>query len=412
MTTTRPLSRPVFHRPDPWTTGPGRIPAAYLAPIFGSDPGGYRNAGDALVSRTADGVPINQLWDESAAVVSVLNEKRTKLSSLVSYSTTSIADPIVQSPKGVDFEKASEYGVPVASKTKLEPLLMGYDFNDYDTAARFTWRFLRDATAEHVRAHIGEIIEADNRKVTGTVLRRLFDNTQGSNEFQHPVRPLYTGKDGLAPPPYMGQVFPQQTSHMLSTGAPVLDSRDLEHAIKSVSEKGYGVTQGSQLLILCHPNELDQISTFRRGVPSRPRLSGESEDIFPKFDFIQSATAPAYLTDENVIGKIAPGEYGGLPVAGSYGPAWVISDVLIPMGYVAIVATGGPNSSMNPVAFRQHANPDYQGLRIIPGGDSRYPLVDSYFARGFGTGVRHRGAAFVLQVHTDLTYTPPTWAWS
>ena len=48
---------------------------------------------------------------------------------------------------------------------------------------------------------------------------------------------------------------------------------------------------------------------------------------------------------------------------------------------------------------------------MIPGRNQRYPLQDSFFARGFGTGVRHRGAAAVLQVTTDSTYTPPTLKW-
>lgn len=67
----------------------------------------------------------------------------------------------------------------------------------------------------------------------------------------------------------------------------------------------------------------------------------------------------------------------------------------------------GLDSDMNPVGFRQHANPAYQGLRHIP-GHGPYPLQDSFYARGFGTGTRHRGAAVVMQVTTNANYTPPT----
>ena len=59
---------------------------------------------------------------------------------------------------------------------------------------------------------------------------------------------------------------------------------------------------------------------------------------------------------------------------------------------------GSPN---NPVAVRQHQNVAYQGLRAIPGHWSGYPLIDSFFARGVGVGVRHRGAAAVLQVTSN-----------
>jgi len=36
-----------------------------------------------------------------------------------------------------------------------------------------------------------------------------------------------------------------------------------------------------------------------------------------------------------------------------------------------------------------------------------YPLIESFLARGFGTGVRHRGAAVAIQVVNSTTYTLP-----
>ena len=76
-------------------------------------------------------------------------------------------------------------------------------------------------------------------------------------------------------------------------------------------------------------------------------------------------------------------------------------------GYAALVATGGPNNDSNPVGFREHINPAYQGLRHIP-GQGPYPLMDSFFARGFGVGTRHRGAAVVCQITENASYTAPT----
>ncbi|MFE6919701.1 hypothetical protein ACFVAV_01515 [Nocardia sp. NPDC057663] len=359
--------------------------------------------------RTADGVNLNEIWNELAEVLAVQNSQRSNLASLVSFSTTAVADPIPQVPGADHFEEASEFGEPTSLRAAPDALIMGYDFKDYDLANRFTWKFLRDATAEQVRSTIDRTVNADNRLVNGTVLRRLFDNTQGLNEFQHNVYPIWNG-DAMIPPPYAGQEF-GVSNHMLASGASVIDSDDLELLISLVRSKGYGLQPNTRLLILCNPAQSEQIASFKRGVPSRPREGAETADVLPRFDFIPSAAAPAYLTEENVVGKVAPGEFGGLPVAGSYGPAWVIESHYIPAGYVACVATGGPNSDLNPVALRQHTNPAYQGLRVIPGRDQRYPLQDSFFARGFGMGIRHRGAAAVLQVTTDLTYEPPAWHW-
>jgi hypothetical protein len=407
MTMTRPqFTHPPFSRPESHTTGPTRVAHALelcLTPLSGAD-GGYATEGDVLVNRTADGVDLNTIWSETAAALQIVNEKRSSLAALISYPTVAVADPVAQAVGGANFEEASEFGEPVGARTAPDVLMMGYDFTDYDLASRFTWKFLRDATAEQVRAVINSAMEADNRKVTGGLLRRLFDDTQGYNEFQHAVRPLWTGLDGLAPPPHAGQTFPTTTSHMLASGNAALDPGDLADLINAVRSKGYGISQNTRLLILCHPMEAEIISTFRRGV--------ESNGVVSKYDFVQSASAPAYLTDENVVGQIAPGEFAGLEVAGSFGPAWVIPSYHLPQGYVAVVATGGPNSALNPVAFRQHPNPAYQGLRSIPGRDQRYPLQDSYFARSFGTGIRHRGAAAVLHVTAGASYTPPTWHWS
>ena len=48
------------------------------------------------------------------------------------------------------------------------------------------------------------ILSGDNQLVNGLVLRRLFDPTEGVNEYQHRVFGLWNGTDSIAPPPYMG----------------------------------------------------------------------------------------------------------------------------------------------------------------------------------------------------------------
>ncbi|MFD4367949.1 hypothetical protein [Rhodococcus sp. NPDC058521] len=374
-----------------------------LLPIFGAD-GGYNTAGDVLVNETADGVDLNKVWEEIAAVTALWNNERTRVASLLSYNTTDIATAIPQSVGSDSFEEASEFGEPTGVRAAADTLLMGYDFKDFDLASRFTWKALRDMTSEQITSVVTRILEADNKNINTTVLDRLFNPAERLSPENHRVFGLYTGTDGIVPPPYLGKEFPESTSHYLASGAAVIDSADIEDMIRLVTSKGYGRSAGSQLLILANPQEGEIIQTWKRGEET-------ATGIVAAHDFILSQTAPAYLTQENIIGKIAPGEYGELPVAGSYGPAWLISSEYVPAGYVAVVASGGPNSDLNPVGFRQHKNPAYQGLRIIPGRDQRYPLQDSFFSRGFGTGVRYRGAAAVLQVTPEDTYTAPTLKW-
>ena len=151
-----------------------------------------------------------------------------------------------------------------------------------------------------------------------------------------------------------------------------------------------------------HPNDVENslITSWRAGVEY---ATGKK----PKFDFIPSSNAPARISNETVQGAVPPADYNGLNVTGSYGNALLIESYFIPVGWVAIVASGGTDSTDNPVGFREHVNPAYQGLRVIPGHWQDYPLIESYLARGFGVGVRHRGAALGFQITGSASYTPP-----
>jgi hypothetical protein len=115
---------------------------------------------------------------------------------------------------------------------------------------------------------------------------------------------------------------------------------------------------------------------------------------------------PAWISDEQIHGPIPAADYKGLQVWGSYAGALLIQSNFVPVGYVAVVASGGPNPDLKPVAVRERKNVDYQGLRHIPGHWNGYPLQDSFFARGLGVGTRHPGAAVVCKITTG-SYSAP-----
>ena len=299
------------------------------------------------------------------------------------------------------FDVASEFGVPKGVAPPPRLLACGYTFVDYDKASRFTWKALRSMTSEQAWSVVTRILSGDNQLVNGLALRRLFDPTEGTNDYGHRVFGLWNGTDGIAPPPYLGVAFPSSTSHYLASGAATLDSGDIESCMRLIVVKGYGVRPGSQLIILANPAEAEAIQGWRAG-----EVSDNTQKA--KYDFVLSSNAPPFLTSENVHGATPPPDFHGLKVLGAYGKAWLIETNYVPAGYVAVVASGGPGSPDNPVAVRQHASPAYQGLRVIPGHWSGYPLIDSFFARGVGVGVRHRGAAAVLQVNSNASYTPPS----
>lgn len=383
---------------------PDLAEALSALPIFGGTAPnaqyGINVVGDVLVNQTADGVDLNAVWTEFRDLLGLWNRERTSLTDLMVFRTTATGEAVPQNVAVASFERATELGVPKGANLPGDALLLGYRFDDYDLAGRFSWRFLRDADRRQVDAVMNGILAADNKLVTGTILRRLFDPTETKNEFGHRVFGLYNGSDGIAPPPYLGRTFPSAESHYIASQAAQIDSADIEDAVRLITRKGFGVQTGAQILIVANPDEAENIMAWRAGEPSR------SGGPIARYDFIPSKTAPPYLQPDHIVGEPVGGNYHGIPVLGSYGESWLIQSDFVPSGYVAVVASGGPGSPSNVMGLREHPNPAYRGLRQIPGAGP-YPLVSSYNQRSFGVGVRQRGAAVCIQITTEPTYTKP-----
>jgi hypothetical protein len=349
---------------------------------------------------TADGVDLNAIWQEIQEVVNLYNTQRSTLADLISFHTQNVADAVVQSMTSESFEEATEFGVPRAIHAPSDVLKLGYTFKDYDLSLRSSWKFLRDADSRQIQAGVERVLEADNKLTTGTVLNRLLNPNVAYNEWEQPALGLWSG-DGMVPPPYLGTTFDGTHTHYLTSGSTTLDSADVEMMINHVMEHGYLYQPASQLLLILNPLDFHSsgITAWRAGID----YGGVST---PLHDFIPSALMPAWISNEFIHGPIPNADFYGIQVWGSYGLALVMWSNFIPAGYAVVLATMGPNSDQNPIGFREHINPAYMGLRHIP-GSGPYPIVDSFFARGFGVGTRHRGAAVVMQITTSTSYTAP-----
>ncbi len=356
------------------------------------------NASGDVVAVSADGTDLNAVYAEFMASIQMRNDRRTGFEQLLSAPVTTAADIVPQTGVLDEFEEASEFGEPVSMRTTADMIRLGFPFKDYDAAIRYTWKFLRDATQAQIDSVHNMALEADSRLCYRKILSALLAPATGAmNDEGNAIYGLWNG-DGMVPPPYMGNTFLGTHSHMLTSGGTVIDSGDAEILTDLVTEHGYGVSNGTQLLLLVNPFQGRSVRSWRANVAN---ANGQVATA----DFIPAEGTPAYLSDKTIVGQVAPAEYNRLPVIGSYGRALVIEDALIPVGYVACVATGGPNSSLNPVAFREHVNQAYRGLRIIPGVSPAYPLTGSFYSRSFGCGVRHRGAAAVMQITANAAYT-------
>ncbi len=361
--------------------------------IAGSEGGGYSTEGD-LVRTSIDNADLNDMFREFLDVLNIVNGQRSTLTNHLCFRTDRSADAVAQVLGDDDFEISSEFGIPQSMRSRPEVLTVGYSFTDFDKRTSYTWKFLRDATRVELEALHARAVAADNKLTTTAILRRLLDPTPGINSDGRNVYGLYSGDDFL-PPRHGFRTFADPHNHYLTTNSADPDGTDLDDMIRHVTEHGYGRTPGSQLLLFCNPEDAGPLTTIRAAT------GGAAHDYLP------SAGAPAYLTDKEIVGDIAPADFNALKITGSYGPAWITEHEMMPPGYFVLVASSGPGSDLNPVGFREHPNPAHRGLRLLPGARDAYPLVDSYYTRGFGVGVRHRGAAVAMQITTSALYTPP-----
>ena len=299
--------------------------------IWGGMPGeGINTQGHVLVNHTADGVDLNVVFAEIERLFELWNGERQTVASLVSYFTTVPADAV---PQTLTWSRSMRRRSSVCPKALRRRLMCSRSGTHLRTSTKHPG--LRGVSCvmqvPNRSGRVTRILSGDNQLVNGLVLRRLFDPTEGVNDYQHRVFGLWNGTDSIAPPPYMGNTFPATTSHYLSSGAATLDSGDVESLVRLMTLKGYGVAVGTQLIILANPAEAEVIQSWRAG-----EVSDNAQKA--KYDFVPSSNAPPFLTSENVHGAIPPPDFHGLKVLGAYGKAWLIETNYVPSGYVALVA--------------------------------------------------------------------------
>lgn len=389
-----------------FATDPGLRQMLSHMPFGGEDyAGGYGTEGD-IVYTTNDNVDLNMLWAEAQQALTAWNQGRSKLVSLLTYQVTKEIEEVPQVGEAT-FEEASEFGEPEGERLKMGYFQLGFDFKDYDRATRFTWKALRDMDARQVRAVNNALLQADERLVFRKVMEAIFDNRNRETDIRnnpYPVYPLYNG-DGTVPPSYGDETFTGQHNHYLVSNAAVIDSGDLEDAYEHLHHHGYSIENGTQIICLMNRKQIKEVRKFRMGVEN-------NNGVEANFDFVPSRNQPAQFLDSplGLIGTLPPDFWQGLRVSGSYDDILIIEQPFIPDGYFLMFGAGGAGNLQNLVGFREHANPVYRGLRILPGRDAGYPLAESYYTRAFGTGIRQRGGAVVTQIKVGAadSYVPPS----
>lgn len=377
-------------------------------PIFGGtqavQQGGYASSAD-LVTHTVDGVDLNDLWDIASAALEISNAQKQSLVDLLTFPVETPVEVVPQMGE-MSMDELTEFGIPTTAQNQVEMWSMGYDLKYYGKRLGYTWMYLAEADSRQINNLHDGMINADRGLVFKKVMEALFDNRiRRTNIRNQPynVFPLYNGVDvGIVPPPYKGNTFAADHNHYLVSGNAALDSSDVEDLYTLIAEHGYGLETGATFYLLANKAQTDVIRTWRRGVVTANGVSAT-------YDFIPAPAQPAIILPnaEGLLGSVPPNQYRGMRVIGSYGDIYIVEESYIPAGYMLMVGSGGAGALGNPVGLRQHFNTNMQGLRILPGNQQRFPLVDSFYLHAFGTGVRQRGGAAIMQLGTGSYVIPP-----
>lgn len=366
---------------------------------------GIMTEGD-LRYRTMDGIPYELLWREFDDTLSIWNAHRAGVASLFTYPVVDLVET-VPSVGQMQFERASEFGIPKTARMDVNYYQLAYGYEDFDLRFGYTWKYLRENRSEEIRAQHGRALEAHTRAIMYEVLAAIFDNRTREAEINglpFPVYPLYNGS-GPKPPDYFGQSFDTTHNHyIVSQGASgKIDSEDVEDCKRHLEHHGYGFRSGTQIIALANLVDIDEVRTFRTGATN-------NNSKVAKFDWIPAKNQPAMFTPnaDGLLGTQPPSTWNGLVVQGSYADVWFVDEPTIPAGYVLFFATGGLASGNNLVGIREHENPGWRGLRLMPGNQTNYPLIDGFYQFGMGTGIRQRGGAVVLQIKASGSYDIPT----
>jgi hypothetical protein len=362
-----------------------------------------------IVTRTADGTDLNQVWTTFMELLNSVNGQRQSLIRFLTFPVTVPTEQVTQPGEGVDFEDASEFGEPVGVRIAPSYFNLGYGFKWYDLAARYTWQYLADATEAMVNSVANAAVEAYYRKLLVEVFKTAFNPTNSLatiNGNQYNVYKFYNN-DGTVPPAYKNNTFLGTHTHYKTTGSVALEAQDLDTMVlDDFASHGYAQENGYTLVAMVHSTVGNGIRNFRSAVNTNQAVGGN----YGRYDFIPAQGQPGQIipATTQVIGmrQVAP-TLDGLTVIGSYGPLLVVQDDWLPSTHVLTFATGGSENLLNPIGLREHANQNLRGLRLVKGRTPDYPLIDSFWAAGFGTGIRQRGGGIVLELSANATYTAP-----
>jgi hypothetical protein len=319
---------------------------------------------------TSDNVDVNALWRDYQASLADYNGLTDDVVGALTFNTVEEIDYVIQG--AYQFEEYADYTLPDSHDLTIYPVR--YGIKAWDLRLAYTLRRILSTTTTELDARHTAALNADKDLVIKQVLRAAFTKA-GLNLEGVQTYAFYNADGTRLPPPWKNKSFATSHQHYITTGAASIGPEDLEAMEDHLVEHGFE----KNLELWINRTERRQVMDLTDFVPARQ-----------------------YSHDANLINL--PGD----PYIGSYGRLLIRIEDWVPEGYLfAFSRQGGSNSPQNPIALRVPRATSAQGLKLWRGTNPEYPLVDSFYYREFGSGVRQFGNGVCMQVTASGTYTSP-----
>ncbi len=304
-------------------------------------------------------------------------------------------------------QEASEYSRPLATRTvTVEPASfdVGYPIAAFRDRHIFTPHYLMRANLEQINALVWATMIRDYQLLFRSILTAVFNNVNYTFKDRKPIGQglgdlnvkRLLNADGQPGTITVGgtQVALGVQNHYKTSGNAVFTNQAFDIAYNQLATVG----MATDVVFLISNAQVDQDAV-------KALSNFVSKDTFPENDpriiydpaETRPATIRAIVESPRAIGRIK--NRGEVQVS-----------TLVPAGYFMAVDRG----SVPPVRIRESDIGGLSGLRLTDQDDLANPkmtgneiILNKYFERIFGAGVRNRANAVIVQITANATYTPP-----
>lgn len=343
-------------------------------------PRGFNDTRD--LTTTTDGVPFLRMYDDIQAALNDYNSNEGFLRTNLTFTTTDEKIKEGLNQNQMQFQRSAEYGRPDRQRISQAERERYIPLEDFDLGLGFTRKYLALASSSQIALQVDEATRADQELIIRSIMQQLLRTenlTNGSVYYK-----AFWNADGDAPPRYVDTTFTGTHTHYL-TSATVTLALIQSMRLKLVE---HGLDTSRELWINSAQQTAVEALTGYVPVLSRDQL-------------LITNSNPFNATNQE-IALVDPTQFIGV-IEGFRVRVYS----WMPAGYM-FAYDAAPGGLGKPLAWREYPVASLRGLQLFnEDPNATFPLINSFFFRGFGLAALDRNNGVAAQV-TAGAYTTPT----